>query len=145
MQIVHLRMVKTDEIYLSKFFYIYVGDNYFELQNIYIYMCVSRYRLRDLKSVFSLNWSIVALQCCVSFSYTTKWISYIYTHITSVFGFPSHLGYHRSLSPVLYSRLSLVICIIHKSVYMPIPICPTPAFPFGSIHLFSVSLFLLCR
>ena len=72
MQIVHLRMVKTDEIYLSKFFYIYVGDNYFELQNIYIYMCVSRYRLRDLKSVFSLNWSIVALQCCVSFSYTTK-------------------------------------------------------------------------
>lgn len=41
MQIVHFKMVKNGEIYLSKFsFYIYISDNYFELQNIYTYTCV---------------------------------------------------------------------------------------------------------
>ena len=29
-------------------------------------------------------WSIVDLQCCVSFRYTAKWISYTYTYIHSV-------------------------------------------------------------
>ena len=28
-----------------------------------------------------LYWSIIALQCCVSFCYITKWISYTYTYI----------------------------------------------------------------
>ena len=78
MQIEHLRMVKNGEIYLSKLFYIYVGDNYFELQNIYIYMCVNRYRPRDLKSFLFFNWTIVALQCCISFKCTAKWKLYVH-------------------------------------------------------------------
>ena len=43
--------------------------------------------------------------CCIA-----KWISYMYTYIPSVFGFPSHLGHHRALIefPELHSRFSLV-------------------------------------
>ena len=40
--------------------------------------------LDTLKKIY---WSIVALQCCASFCYTAKWISYMYTHIPSFLNF----------------------------------------------------------
>ena len=43
-------------------------------------------------------WSIVDLQCCVSYRYTAKWISYTYTYIHSCLGFFSHLGIYRVLN-----------------------------------------------
>lgn len=33
--------------------------------------------------VFFFNWSIMALQRCVSFCYTPKGINYIYTHMSA--------------------------------------------------------------
>ena len=37
-----------------------------------------------------LNWSIIALHCCISFCYTPLWISYMYTYITLHLESPSH-------------------------------------------------------
>ena len=46
-----------------------------------------------------LNWNIVVLQCCVSFSCLAKWISCVHIYSSPFFGFLSYLGHHRALSP----------------------------------------------
>ena len=56
--------------------------------------------LRFVKKKF--YWSIVDLQCCISFRCTAKCISYTYTYIHSFFFFRffSHIGHFRVLSRV---------------------------------------------
>ena len=88
---------------------------------------------------------MVALQCCVTFYYTVKWISYRYTTyvypIPLFFGFPSQFWIqvtteHWVRFPDLYSRFSLVIylhldlvSIVYQYVNPNLPICPIPLCP----------------
>ena len=46
-------------------------------------------------------------------------VSQLYSNMYPLFfGFPSHLGHHRSLSRRLYRKFSIVIYFIHNGVYM---------------------------
>ena len=85
-------------------------------------------------------WSIVDLQCCLSFRYMVEWISYIYTYLL-YFGYFSHIDHYRVLSRDLHAincvnRSLLVIYFTYSSVYMcvcqalspdlPPPLCTLP-------------------
>ena len=83
------------------------------------------------------------LDTAVSVSAVQQNESAIYVHISLLFSFPSRLGHLRALVefPVLYRRFSLVICYIHSSVYMSIPLSrfiSLPPFPAWSMFVLYV-------
>ena len=66
----------------------------------------------DFFFLINFYWSVVALQCDVSFYCTAK-VNQQYVHIHPLFfGFPSHLGHHRAASGVPWAvhRFSLASC-----------------------------------
>ena len=88
----------------------------------------------------SFIWSVIALQYCVSFSCITQWMSYICTHIFSLFSLPpphsrpTPLGHRRAprrapwaieQAPTSY-LLHRVECIYVKAT---LSVCPNLCFP----------------
>ena len=102
----------------------------------------------DQKNI-NFYWSIVALQYCVRFYCTIKWISYMYTYIASFWDF--FLIYvtteHWVEFSVLYGRFSLVIYFIYSinGVHMSIPISQfiPPFFPPWCLYV-QLSHLVLC-
>ena len=97
--------------------------------------------------VFFFNWSLVDLQCYVSFRCTAKWFIYIL-----FFFIFFHMVYYKILNivAVLYSRTLWFICFMYGTLYLLIPnsqfIPPPPLSPLVTVSLFTmfVSLFLFC-
>ena len=70
----------------------------------------------------SMHACIMSLHCCVSFCYTTKWISYMYTHIPSLnlslTPHPSPQVISRTeLSPLWYPADPRQLSVMHMVVY----------------------------
>ena len=80
------------------------------------------------------NWSIIVLQCCISFFCTMKWIRYTYTYIPSLLSIPPPPSHHRapSWTPCAIQQLPLPCLIAQCCLTLCDPmLCSLPG---SSVH-----------
>ena len=97
-----------------------------------------------LKNSFFI-WSIIALQCCVSFYGTTKWISSMYIHIPSLLSLPpSQVITETQLRPLCWTAASQRLLILHvvcmRHCYFST--CPTVSFPCLRFYSYPANRFI---
>ena len=121
----------------------------FYLSDQSIYRCANT-RL----SFFYSNWSKIALQRCVSFCCTMKWISYMYTYVPSLLDHPpthphpTHLDRHRApnWAPCAIQQVPTIYpfytwkCIYVKSNLPVRPTLPCPPRVHMSVLYICVSI-----
>ena len=98
---------------------------------------------------FIFNWRIIALQCCVGFCHTTRWITRKYTYVPSSSNLrpcpiPTPLDCHRALgwAPCVIQQLPLVFCFTYGNTYVSMLLSqfvPPSSSPAMSKSLFSMS------
>ena len=67
------------------------------------------------------NWSVIALQCCVAFCHTTRWINHVSRACfpPTIIPFLKVITEHWTELPVLHNNFPLAIYFAHVNVYHP--------------------------
>ena len=93
-------------------------------------------------------WSMVELQCCISFRCTAEWVSYTYTYFNPFSDFFSsslseniESSFLCNVDFVGYPMYSNVYILIPNSWFIPL----SKVSPLVTISLFLISIFLFCK
>ena len=140
-------MIKLRKVNINKF--CYLTDNlYWRLidcpDDIYYNLFKFDHTLHLMSylplSLFLKNWSIIALQCFVSFCCTMKWISRMYSYIPSLLNLPCTPPTSHPSRSSQSTKLSFLCFIAVPTSYLfytwycvyvnpNLPICPSPPIP----------------